>query len=81
MLVVSQGNTKARGISHVGYDLVKSMSHLKGTGPELLKAIAETAMSLAIIRIPNLYHWMASRTIPITKKVGSECPVGIGDVI
>lgn len=81
MIVVSQGNTKAGGISHVGYDQVKSMSYLKDTGPELLKAIAKTTMSLANNRIPNLYHWMALRTIQIAKKDGSGRPVGIGVVI
>ena len=57
------------------------MVHLRDTGPYLLKVIAETASNLANMNIPNLCHWLATRTIPIEKKDGSGRPIGVGDII
>lgn len=76
-----QSTSKAGGISHIGYNILKRLVLLKLTGKILVSSITDLANGVANSRLKFLYHWLATRTIPVRKKDGSARPIGIGDVI
>ena len=79
--IIKKSRSKSGGISHISYDCVRRLSQSKNYGRALINAITELANAMSNQKIPFLSHFLATRTIPISKKDGTPRPVGVGDVI
>ena len=79
--IISKTKSNSGGLSHIGSDTLLKLCNLKSSGNSLINSVTQLANQLANSRIDNLFHFMATRCIPVRKKDASTRPVGIGDIL
>jgi hypothetical protein len=69
---ICSGKSKSGGLNNIGYPTLKQLLKKSELGDALSSAISDLANALSSKNVPNLVHWIASRTIPIKKKMVTQ---------
>ena len=64
---IRTGVFKSGGLNNIGYPTLKQLLKKSEPGSSLSSAISDLANALLSNNVPNLVHWIESRTIPIKK--------------